>query len=134
MEDAAARVRKSYWWLPVSGGGLLIGISGGGREEISPLCDVLFAFLSSDLDLLLFATTSKVVLLQATLVLVVYKRTRRLMSKFGEREDVLALRCSIVRDSICEDEGVERRRDLQVASLQTSVQIIALSATPCHNP
>jgi hypothetical protein len=65
------RVRNSYWWLPISSGGLLIRINGRSREEVSPLCDVFFAFLPSDLDLLLFATTSKIVLLQATLVLVV---------------------------------------------------------------
>jgi hypothetical protein len=101
----------TYWWLPVPCSSLLIRVDTRSGEEVSPLCDVLLALLPSDLDLLLFATTSEIVLLQATLVLVSYECTRyfEVITGQGEWEDILALRCSIVRDSIADGKKGKRR-------------------------
>lgn len=48
----------------------IIGVCSSSREEVAPLWDVFFSLLSPDLYLLLFATTSEIILLETTLILV----------------------------------------------------------------
>lgn len=56
---------------PVRTSGLIIvRVHRRGREEVSPLGDILLSFLPSDLDLLLLAAAAKVVGLEASLVFV----------------------------------------------------------------
>lgn len=60
----------AHGWVPAATANLIIRVGTCRGEEVTPLRDILFTLLPSDLNLLLFATTSKIVLLQGTFGLV----------------------------------------------------------------
>lgn len=69
MYDGPTR-DKTYRRLPAAHTALIVGLGTGTGEEGPPLGDVFLAFLSTDLNLLLFATAPQLILLQAALALV----------------------------------------------------------------
>ena len=68
-------MNDTCWSLPIRRGSFLIGVNRVVRKEVPPLSDVFVSLLSPDLDLLLFSTTSEIILLKS-LVLEFYTGTR----------------------------------------------------------
>ena len=58
-------MNDTCWSLPIRRGSFLIGVNRVVRKEVPPLSDVFVPLLSPDLDLLLFSTTSEIILLKS---------------------------------------------------------------------
>ena len=67
---------QTYRCLPARDATLIVGFSTSRGQEISPFRDILFSLLPPDLYLLLLATATQVILLERTLVFILWEKRR----------------------------------------------------------